>query len=79
LHWTRPIADLQDLKNLLHRHSLRTICASQRSHEGYEGTDLSYRVLLRDPALMDQFLMELRGMHGVTRVSGLRAEEESEI
>jgi hypothetical protein len=79
LHWTRPVGDLQDLKNLLYRHSLRTICASQRSHEGYEGTDLSYRLLLRDPSRMDQLLMELRGMQGVTRVSGLKAEEESEI
>lgn len=79
LHWTRPVGDLQDLKNLLHRHSLRTVCASQRSHEGYEGTDLSYRVLLRDPARMDEFLMEVRGMQGVTRVTGLKAEEESEI
>jgi hypothetical protein len=79
LHWTRPVGDLQDLKSLLHRHSLRTVCASQRSHEGYEGTDLSYRVLLRDPARMDEFLMEVRGMQGVTRVTGLKAEEESEI
>jgi hypothetical protein len=79
LHWARPIGDLEDLKDLLHRHSLRTVCASQRSHEGYEGTDLSYRVLLRDPARMDEFLMDVRGMQGVTRVTGLKAEEESEI
>jgi hypothetical protein len=79
LHWGRPAEELNDLKNLLHRHSLRTICASQRSHEGYEGTDLSYRLLLRDPDRMDQLLMELRGLQGVSRVTGLRAEEESEV
>jgi hypothetical protein len=79
LHWARPPTELPDLARMLHRHSLRTVCASQRSHEGFEGTDLSYRVLLRDPAKMDQLLMELRGMQGVTRVTGLRAEEESEI
>jgi hypothetical protein len=79
LHWTRPPADLPDLNKLLYRHSLRTICASQRSHEGFEGTDLSYRLLLRDPNRMDQLLMELRGMQGVTRVTGLKAEEESEV
>jgi len=79
LHWTRSPADLPDLNKLLHRHSLRTICASQRSHEGFEGTDLSYRLLLRDPNRMDQLLMELRGMQGVTRVTGLKAEEESEV
>jgi hypothetical protein len=79
LHWARPSTELDDLKSLLHRHSLRSICASQRSHEGYEGTDLSYRVLLRDPDRMDQLLLELRGLQGVSRVTGLRAEEESEI
>jgi hypothetical protein len=79
LHWGRPITELADLKNLLFRHSMRTICASQRSHEGYEGTDLSYRLLLRDPERMDELLMELRGMRGVSRVTGLKAEEESEI
>lgn len=79
LHWGRPVSELTDLKNLLYRHSLRTICASQRSHEGYEGTDISYRLLLRDPERMDQLLMELRGMQGVSRVTGLKAEEESEV
>jgi hypothetical protein len=79
LHWGRPTTELPDLARLLHRHSLRTLCASQRSHEGFEGTDLSYRLLLRDPDRMDQLLMELRGMQGVTRVTGLRAEEESEV
>lgn len=79
LHWGRSITELQELKNLLHRHSLKTICASQRSHEGYEGTDISYRLLLRDPDRMDQLLMELRGLQGVSRVTGLKAEEESEV
>jgi hypothetical protein len=79
LHWSRPTNDLPDLNKMLHRHSLRTVCASQRSHEGFEGTDLSYRVLLRDPARLDQLLTELRSMQGVTRVTGLRAEEESEV
>lgn len=79
LHWGRPVTELTDLKSLLNRHSLRTICASQRSHEGYEGTDISYRLLLRDPERMDQLLMELRGLQGVSRVTGLKAEEESEV
>ena len=79
LHWGRPPAEMSELKLLLQRHSLRAICASQRSHEGFEGTDLSYRLLLRDPERMDQLLTELRSMQGVTRVTGLRAEEESEV
>jgi len=79
LHWARPSSELTDLRNTLFRHSRKTILASQRSHEGYEGADLSYRVLLRDPKRMDELLAELRGVQGVSRVTGLRAEEESEV
>jgi hypothetical protein len=79
LHWSRPVTELTQLKNLLHRHSLKTTCASQRSNEGYEGTDLSYRLLLRDTDRMDDLLMELRTLPGVSRLTGLKSEEESEI
>ena len=79
MHWSRPLSDLEELRNLLHRHSRKAICASQRSHEGYEGTDLSYRLLMRDPDRMDDLLTELRAMQGVSRVTGLKAEEESEL
>jgi len=79
LHWSRPLSDLADLRNLLHRHSRKALCASQRSHEGYEGTDLSYRLLMRDPDRLEDLLMELRAMQGVSRVTGLKAEEESEV
>jgi len=79
LHWARPLSELNDLRNLLHRHSRKAICASQRSHEGYEGTDLSYRLLMRDPDRLDDLLTELRAMQGISRVTGLKAEEESEI
>src|SRR5437867_4966218 len=47
LHWARPLSELGDLRLLLQRHSRKTVCASQRSHEGYEGTDLSYRLLMQ--------------------------------
>jgi hypothetical protein len=67
------------LRGTLARHSRKTILASQRSHEGYEGADLSYRLLLRDPDRMDELLTELRAIQGVSRVTGLRAEEESEV
>jgi hypothetical protein len=79
LHWARPLADLADLRDLLRRHSLKTLCASQRSHEGYEGTDISYRLLMRDPDRLDDLLTDLRSMDGVSRVTGLKADEESEI
>jgi hypothetical protein len=79
LHWSRPPVELEDLRNLFHRHSQKALCASQRSHDGYEGTDLSYRLLMRDPERLEDLLTELRAMHGVSRVTGLRAEEESEV
>lgn len=79
LHWSRPLAELLDLRRLLDRHSRKALCASQRSNEGYEGTDLSYRVLLRDPNRVDDLLTELRSLEGVSRVTSLKAEDESEL
>lgn len=79
LHWSRDGGELPDLVTMLGRHSLRTLCASQRSHEGYEGIDLSYRLLLRDPARVSELLTDLRNLNGVSRVTSLKAEEESEV
>src|SRR6266699_1580349 len=39
MHWSRSIKELLDLKRVLDRHSWKAHLASQRSHEGYEGTD----------------------------------------
>lgn len=79
LHWTGPAKELNPLVQLLERHSLRTYCTSQRSSSGSEGTDLSYRVLLRDPRRADDLLDELRGLDGVSRLTSLKAENESEV
>lgn len=79
LHWSRAGEEVPDLVTMLARHSLRTLCASQRSHEGYEGIDLSYRLLLRDPARVSDLLTDLRNMNGVSRVTSLKAEDESEV
>lgn len=79
LHWSRAIAELPELENLLTRHSRKQHCASQRSHEGYEGTDISYRLLLRDTHRVDDLLTELKATQGVTRVTSIQAEEESEV
>ncbi len=79
LHWARPLLELPDLARTLNRHSRRTLCASQRSHEGYEGTDLSYRLLLRDPKRMEEMLTELRSTTGVSRVTSMQAEDQSEV
>jgi hypothetical protein len=79
LHWSREGGEIPDLTLMLERHSLRAVCASQRSHEGYEGIDLSYRLLLRDPDRVGDLLTDLRNLSGVSRVTSLKAENESEI
>jgi hypothetical protein len=79
LHWSRPVKEMADLGRLLFRHSRKSHCASQRSNEGYEGTDLSYRLLLRDPERVEDLLTELRALEGVSRVTSMKAEDESEI
>ena len=47
LHWTGEADALGVLRPLLRRHAVRAKLANQRSAAG-EGTDLSYRLLLRD-------------------------------
>ncbi len=79
LHWARPAGELPALVRLLNRHSRNTHCASQRSSEGYEGTDLSYRLLMRDGDRVDELLTEVRSLNGVSRVTSIRAEDESEL
>lgn len=79
LHWSRALSELRELESVLTRHARRTHCASQRSHEGYEGTDISYRLLLRDSRRADDLLTELRATQGVSRVTSIQAEEESEV
>ncbi len=79
LHWTRPLAELGFMSRVLQRHSRTLHCASQRSSDGDAGTDLSYRLLLRDPSRVDDLLHELREVGGVSRVTSLKAQEESEL
>ena len=79
IQWVRPAGELLELRELLGRHSRHTVCASQRSNEGYSGLDLSYRLLLRDPDRSDELIDELRGMEGVARVTSLQSGDESEI
>jgi len=79
LHWSRSVKELLDLRRVLDRHSWKAHLASQRSHEGYEGTDLSYRLLLRDSDRVEDLLTELRQVTGVSRVTSMLAEDESEL
>jgi len=79
LHWGQPLSEAAALNRILRRHSRAMSCANQRTSEGMVGSDLSYRLLLRDPARADELVTELRALAGVSRVSSLRAEEESEL
>ena len=79
LHWARSMREMEDLRRIFSRHSWKAHLASQRSHEGYEGTDLSYRLLLRDTNRVDDLLNELRQITGVSRVTSMMAEDESEL
>ncbi len=79
LHWARSMKELVDLRRILDRHSWKSHLASQRSHEGYEGADLSYRLLLRDSNRVEDLLNELRQITGVSRVTSMLAEDESEL
>jgi len=79
MHWARSIKEMDDLRRILYRHSWKAHLASQRSHEGYEGTDLSYRILMRDSKRVEDLLTELREINGVSRVTSMLAEDESEL
>lgn len=79
MHWGRPLTELGELRQFLTRHSRKTYCASQRLNEAYGGTDLSYRLLLRDPNRLEDLMRELRELAGVSRVTSLQAEDESEV
>ena len=79
LHWARPLVDLREVDQLLERHARRRHRAGQRSQSGDAGADLSYWLLLRDPARVDELLVEVRALNGVSQVSSIRAEDETEV
>lgn len=79
LHWARPLTELPELSALLERHSRRSQVASQRANQGYEGTDLSFRLLLRDARRTDDLVTELKALPGVSRITSLKAEDDSEL
>ena len=79
LHWERPAPEVGALNNTLERHSRRSRGVSERTVDGSTGVDFSYRLLLRDPSRLEDLLAELRQLDGVSRVTGLKAEAESEV
>ncbi len=79
LRWMRSPDELAVVRHLLERHALKVHIANQHFGVGMEGADLSYRVLLRNPARAAELLSELAAVPGVDRVSSVQAADESEI
>jgi hypothetical protein len=79
LRWMRSPDELTVVRHLLERHALKVHIANQHFGVGMEGADLSYRVLLRNPARAAELLSELAAVPGVDRVSSVQAADESEI
>ena len=79
LHWSRPLIELREMDQLLERHARRSQRASQRANNGGAGADLSYWLLLRDPERVEELLTEVRAVTGVSHVSSIHAEDESEV
>jgi hypothetical protein len=79
LHWSRHVSELPSLERLLGRHSFRAHCANRHFDSGAEGTDLSYRLLLRNPERVPDLLRELTLLPGVAQVTSMKAEDESEV
>lgn len=78
LRWSRPLVEMTELDRLFNRHTLKVHCASQRTETDRQSSDLSYRLLLRDPSRANDFLSELRSLNGVSNIMSMKAEDESE-
>ena len=50
-----------------------------RSDETGSGADLSYWLLLRDPSRINELVTEVRDVNGVSNVSSIQADDESEV
>jgi hypothetical protein len=79
LRWEGAAAAEEHFLRVLKRHSRNVHCASRRTGEGQPGADFSYRLLLRDPGRADDLIQELHKVAGVSRVTSVKAEDESEI
>jgi hypothetical protein len=79
LTWSDGANGLGPLENVLDRHTLKAFRASEReSHDG-EARALSYRLKLRDPDRSGELVSELRAHQGVSMVTTMKAEDESEV
>lgn len=72
------IPKLEALKNILKRHATRLDLASERRATA-EGTDMTYRLLLRDTSRSSELQSELAQTEGFANVSLYMHEDEAEI
>jgi hypothetical protein len=78
LHMAGDASNVAMLNPILKRHSFKVQLASQRNLTE-ELLDLSYRLLLRNPAKSSDLLAELESTDGVAHVSLYHREDESEM
>lgn len=79
LDWKDSLSSLGELELFLERHALKTHLASQRSGSDEYTTQLSYRLLMRDPDRVQDLLDEVKQFKGVAKVSSMKTEDESEV
>jgi hypothetical protein len=71
-------ARMSAVKSILKRHASRLILASER-RSTKEGTDLTYRLLLRDTSRSSELQAELTATEGFENVSVYLHDDEAEI
>lgn len=76
LHWARSPLELSELTSVLSRFARKVECTSHRARDT-GGSDLSYRISMRDDTKFDHLLTEVRSVNGVSRLTGLKAEAEA--
>lgn len=76
LHWTRSPLELMELSDVMKRYGRKIECTSHRARDT-GGSDVSFRLQMRDENKFDTLLTQVRAVDGVSRLSGLRAEAEA--
>lgn len=80
LSWAGSVQSAADeVGRLLERHCLKQNLVSERAGSESENTDLSYRLLLRDPEKSGLLISDLEADARIVRFSSMKAEDESEV
>jgi lysylphosphatidylglycerol synthetase-like protein (DUF2156 family) len=70
---------LGQLDPIFYRYCRKAILASQRVSEATDAGDFSYRLLLRDPERTSEMVEALSAAEGVSRISVIQRDDESEV